>query len=114
MPAIDSPLAARWGEIYLVDGTYELFRHYYALPSARERDGREVAGVRGVLASIPGVVHPGATHGGLGTDHVIESVRTRLWTGYKTGAGIEPDLLAQFQLLEDALSAMGMAVWPMV
>jgi 5'-3' exonuclease len=101
-------------DVHLIDGTYELFRHYYALPSARERDGREVAGVRGVLASILGMVHQGATHVAVATDHVIESFRNRLWTGYKTGAGIEPDLLAQFQLLEDALSAMGIAVWPMV
>ena len=101
-------------DVHLIDGTYELFRHYYALPSARDRDSREVAGVRGVLTSILGMVHQGATHVGVATDHVIESFRNRLWTGYKTGAGIEPDLLDQFQLLEDALSAMGIAVWPMV
>ena len=101
-------------DVHLIDGTYELFRHYYALPSARERDGREVAGVRGVLASILGMIHQGATHVGVATDHVIESFRNRLWTGYKTGAGIEPDLLDQFQLLEDALAAMGIPVWPMV
>ncbi len=101
-------------DVHLIDGTYELFRHYYALPSARDRDGREVAGVRGVLASILGMIDRGATHVGVATDHVIESFRNRLWTGYKTGAGIEPDLLDQFQLLEDALSAMGVAVWPMV
>ena len=101
-------------DVHLIDGTYELFRHYYALPSARDRDGREVAGVRGVLASILGMIHQGATHVGVATDHVIESFRNRLWTGYKTGAGIEPDLLDQFQLLEDAMSAMGVAVWPMV
>jgi 5'-3' exonuclease len=101
-------------DVHLIDGTYELFRHYYALPSARDRDGREVAGVRGVLASILGMIHQGATHVGVATDHVIESFRNRLWTGYKTGVGIEPDLLHQFQLLEDALSAMGVAVWPMV
>jgi 5'-3' exonuclease len=101
-------------DVFLIDGTYELFRHYYALPSARERDGREVAGVRGVLASILGMIHQGATHVGVATDHVIESFRNRLWTGYKTGAGIEPDLLDQFQPLEDALAAMGIPVWPMV
>ena len=101
-------------DVHLIDGTYELFRHYYALPSARDRDGREIAGVRGVLASILGMIQRGATHVGVATDHVIESFRNRLWTGYKTGAGIEPDLLAQFQLLEDALSAMGVTVWPMV
>jgi 5'-3' exonuclease len=101
-------------DVYLIDGTYELFRHYYALPSAREGDGREVAGVRGVLASVSEMIHGGATHVGVATDHVIESFRNRLWPGYKTGADIEPDLLGQFQLLEDALSAMGVAVWPMV
>ncbi len=101
-------------DVHLIDGTYELFRHHYALPSARDRDGREVAAVRGVLASILGMIHQGATHVGVATDHVIESFRNRLWAGYKTGEGIEPDLLAQFQLLEDALSAMGVAVWPMV
>jgi 5'-3' exonuclease len=101
-------------DVHLIDGTYELFRHYYALPSARERDGREVAGVRGVIASILGMIHGGATHVGVATDHVIESFRNRLWPGYKTGAGIEPDLLGQFQPLEDGLSALGVTVWPMV
>jgi 5'-3' exonuclease len=101
-------------DIYLIDGTYELFRHYYALPSARDRDGREVAAVRGVLASVLGMVKGGATHVAVATDHVIESFRNGLWPGYKTGAGIEPDLLAQFSLLEDALSAAGIVVWPMV
>jgi 5'-3' exonuclease len=101
-------------EVHLIDGTYELFRHYYALPSARERDGREVAAVRGVIASVLGMIHGGATHVGVATDHVIESFRNRLWPGYKTGAGIEPDLLGQFQPLEDGLSALGVTVWPMV
>jgi 5'-3' exonuclease len=101
-------------DVYLIDGTYELFRHYYALPSARDRDGREVAAVRGVLASVLGMITGGATHVGVATDHVIESFRNRMWSGYKTGAGIEPDLKAQFPLLEEALSALGVAVWPMV
>jgi 5'-3' exonuclease len=101
-------------DIYLVDGTYELFRHYYALPSARDSDGREVAAVRGVLASVLGMVKGGATYIAVATDHVIESFRNRLWSGYKTGEGIEPDLLAQFPLLEDVLSAAGIIVWPMV
>jgi 5'-3' exonuclease len=101
-------------DVHLIDGTYELFRHYYALPSARERDGREVAGVRGVIASVLGMIHGGATHLGVATDHVIESFRNRLWPGYKTGAGIDPDLLGQFQPLEDGLSALGVMVWPMV
>jgi 5'-3' exonuclease len=101
-------------EIYLVDGTYELFRHYYALPSARDSDGREVAAVRGVLASVLGMMKDGATHIAVATDHVIESFRNDLWPGYKTSEGIEPDLLAQFPLLEDVLSAAGIVVWPMV
>jgi len=101
-------------EIYLVDGTYELFRHYYALPSAKDSDGREVAAVRGVLASVLGMMKGGATHIAVATDHVIESFRNDLWPGYKTGEGIEPDLWAQFPLLEDVLSAAGVVVWPMV
>jgi 5'-3' exonuclease len=106
-----------WGrdlEVYLVDGTYELFRHYYALPSARDQEGREVAAVRGVLASVLGMIRGGATHVAVATDHVIESFRNGLWPGYKTGEGIEPDLLAQFELLEEVLSAAGLVVWPMV
>ncbi|MFZ1918365.1 MAG: 5'-3' exonuclease H3TH domain-containing protein [Terriglobales bacterium] len=101
-------------DIYLVDGTYELFRHYYALPSARDSDGREVAAVRGVLASVLGMMKGGATHLAVATDHVIESFRNALWPGYKTSEGIEPDLLAQFPLLEEVLSAAGIVVWPMV
>jgi 5'-3' exonuclease len=101
-------------EIYLVDGTYELFRHYYALPSARDQGGFEVAAVRGVLASVLGMIRGGATHVGVATDHVIESFRNGLWPGYKTSAGVEPDLLAQFPLLEDTLTAAGVVVWPMV
>ena len=101
-------------DIYLIDGTYELFRHYYALPSARDSDGREVAAVRGVLASVLGMMKSGATHIAVATDHVIESFRNALWPGYKTGEGIEPDLLSQFPLLEDVLAAAGIIVWPMV
>jgi len=101
-------------DIHLIDGTYELFRHYYAMPSARDKDGREVAAVRGVLASIQGMIKGGATHIGVATDHVIESFRNGLWAGYKTSEGVEPDLLAQFQLLEDTLTAAGFVVWPMV
>jgi 5'-3' exonuclease len=101
-------------DIYLVDGTYELFRHYYALPSARDAEGREVAAVRGVLASVQGMIKDGATHIAVATDHVIESFRNELWPEYKTGDGVEPDLLAQFQLLEDTLTAAGFVVWPMV
>ena len=121
MAAVDragtGPIGLCWScalDIYLVDGTYELFRHYYALPSARDEDGREVAAVRGVLASVLGMIKDGATHIAVATDHVIESFRNGLWPGYKTGAGIEPDLFAQFPLLEDVLSAAGIVVWPMV
>src|SRR5687767_2329415 len=101
-------------EIYLIDGTYELFRHYYALPSAKDRDGREVAAIRGVLASVLAMIKGGAKHVAVATDHVIESFRNGLWPGYKTSAGIEPELLAQFHPLEEALSALGIVVWPMV
>jgi 5'-3' exonuclease len=101
-------------DVYLVDGTYELFRHYYALPSARDREGREVAAVRGVLRSLLGMMKVGSTHIGVATDQVIESFRNRLWPGYKTGEGIEPELLAQFPLLEETVSALGVALWPMV
>src|SRR5678816_2232153 len=100
--------------VHLIDGTYELFRHFYALPSVRDRDGREVAAVRGVVASVLGMIQGGATHVGVATDHVIESFRNELWAGYKTGAGIDPELYAQFPLLEEALSALGVVVWPMV
>jgi 5'-3' exonuclease len=101
-------------DVHLIDGTYELFRHYHAMPSARDRDGREVAAVRGVIGSVLGMINAGTRYVGVATDHVIESFRNRLWPGYKTGAGIEPDLLAQFPLLEEALGALGIAVWPMV
>src|SRR3954468_888378 len=101
-------------QVHLIDGTYELFRHFYAVPSARDADGREVGAVRGVVASVLGMINRGATHVGVATDHVIESFRNRMWPGYKTGAGIDPDLLSQFPLLEDALAALGVAVWPMV
>ena len=101
-------------KVYLVDGTYELFRHYYALPAARDRDGMDVAAVRGVLASMLGLIKEGATHIAVATDHVIESFRNSMWPGYKTGEGIEPALLAQFPLLEEVLRAAGIVVWPMV
>src|SRR5258708_7847634 len=101
-------------EVFLVDGTYELFRHYYAVPSARDNQGREVGAVRGVLASVLGMIKGGATHIAVATDHVIESFRNQLWPGYKTSDGVEPELLAQFPLLEDVLSAAGIVVWPMV
>jgi 5'-3' exonuclease len=101
-------------DVYLLDGTYELFRHYYALPPARDADGREVAAVRGVLASVLGMINGGVRYLGVATDHVIESFRNDLWPGYKTSEGVEPELLNQFPLLEDALAALGVAVWPMI
>ena len=101
-------------EIHLVDGTYELFRHYYALPSARDGQGHEIAAARGVLSSVLGMIKSGATHIAVATDHVIESFRNGLWPGYKTSEGVEAALLAQFQLVEDLMKAAGVAVWPMV
>jgi 5'-3' exonuclease len=101
-------------EVHLIDGTYELFRHFYALPSARDQDGREIAAVRGVVGSVLGMFNAGATHLAVATDHVIESFRNDLWPGYKTSAGVDPDLLSQFPLLEEALALAGVVVWPMV
>ena len=100
--------------VHLVDGTYELFRHYYALPPALDREGLDVAAVRGVLASVLGMIKGGATHVAVATDHVIESFRNDLWHSYKTGDGIDAALFAQFSLLEEVLSAAGVVVWPMV
>jgi len=100
--------------VHLIDGTFELFRHFYAVPPAHDRGGMEVGAVRGVVASIRGMVNGGATHVGVATDHVIESFRNQLWPGYKTGDGIDPALWAQFPLLEEALTAYGVLVWPMI
>ena len=99
--------------IHLIDGTYELFRHHFGAPSATDASGRVVGGMRGVLASLLGMLERGVTHMAVATDHVIESFRNDLWPGYKTGDGIDPSLLAQFHPLEDALRAMGVRVWPM-
>jgi len=101
-------------DVHLIDGTYELFRHYYALPSARDKDGREVAAVRGVLNSVLTMINGGAKYMGVATDHVIESFRNAMWPGYKTGEGIEPELFAQFPMLEQGLAELGVVVWPMV
>ena len=100
-------------QVDLVDGTYELFRHFFALPPHLDTDGQDVAAIRGVMSSMLSLLGGGATHVGVATDHVIESFRNRLWAGYKTGEGIEPTLLAQFHPLEDALEALGIKVWPM-
>jgi 5'-3' exonuclease len=99
--------------VHLVDGTYELFRHHFGAPPASDVGGRPVGAVRGVLASVLLMIDHGATHLAVATDHVIESFRNGMYPGYKTGEGIEPDLLAQFHPLEDALRAMGVTVWPM-
>jgi 5'-3' exonuclease len=99
--------------IHLIDGTYELFRCFYGLKRSTQQDDGNGA-VRLVLRTMLQMVEEGATHLGVATDHVIESFRNALWPGYKTGAGIEPALLAQFHPMEDALAAFGFAVWPMV
>src|SRR5262245_54618995 len=101
-------------DVHLVDGTYELFRHYHVVPSSKDADGREMGAVRAVVGSVLGMITAGASHIAVATDHIIESFRNRLWRGYKTGAGIEPDLRAQFTPLEEALAAAGVVVWPMV
>lgn len=99
--------------VHLVDGTYELFRHFYGLRRFTKDKDRPFGAVVGVLNTILQMIEEGATHLGVATDHVIESFRNELWSGYKTGEGIEPALLAQFQPLEAALAAMGVLVWPM-
>ena len=101
-------------EVHLVDGTYELFRHYYARPEHLDPDGVDVGAVRGVVTSVLDLLEDGATHVGVATDHIIESFRNDLWVGYKTGEGIDPVLTAQFEPLEEALRALGVVVWPMV
>ncbi len=101
-------------KVHLVDGTYELFRHYFAVPSHLDPSGREVGATRGVMGSMLQLLRDEATHLAVATDHVIESFRNEMWPGYKSGEGIEPALLAQFPLLEEALEALGLVVWPMV
>jgi 5'-3' exonuclease len=100
--------------VHLIDGTYELFRHFYGLRRFTKDKDRPFGGVVGVLNTVLQMIEEGATHLGVATDHVIESFRNQLWSGYKTGAGIEPALLAQFAPLEAALAALGIAVWPMI
>jgi 5'-3' exonuclease len=100
--------------IHLIDGTYELFRHFYGLRRFNKGEDRPFGAVIGVLNTVLQMIESGATHVGVATDHVIESFRNRLWPGYKTGDGIEPALLAQFHPLEETLAAMGVAVWPMI
>jgi 5'-3' exonuclease len=100
--------------VHLLDGTYELFRHFYGLRRAKQPTDPPLGAVLGLLRTVLQMVEGGATHIGVATDHVIESFRNALYAGYKTGDGIEPSLFAQFHPLEDALAAMGVAVWPMV
>jgi 5'-3' exonuclease len=100
--------------VHLVDGTYELFRHFYGLRRFNKGRDARYGAVVGVLRTVLQMIEQGATHVGVATDHVIESFRNGLWPGYKTGEGVEPALKAQFHPLEDALAAMGVAVWPMV
>ena len=101
-------------DIYLIDGTYELFRYFYAVPSAKDTCGQEIGAVRGVLGSVLSMIEGGATHVGVATDHVIESFRNDLYLGYKTSEGVDPALLSQFPILEEALQSMGVLVWPMI
>jgi len=100
--------------VHLIDGTYELFRHFYGLRRFTKGEDRPYGAVVGVLQTVLQMIEQGATHVGVATDHVIESFRNRLWAGYKTGAGIEPALWRQFHPLEDALVAMGVVTWPMI
>jgi 5'-3' exonuclease len=100
--------------VHLIDGTYELFRHFFAVPSHQDAAGIEVGALRGVLGSLVALLEEGATHVGVATDHVIESFRNDLYPGYKTGEGIDPLLRSQFEPLEDVLEAAGFAVWRMV
>jgi 5'-3' exonuclease len=101
-------------DVYLIDGTYELFRHFFAVPSSKDADGQEIGAVRGVLTSVLSMIDRGATHLGVATDHVVESFRNDLYPGYKTSEGVAPELLSQFPIVEEALVAMGVVVWPMV
>ncbi len=101
-------------DVNLIDGTYELFRHFYAVPAAQDVNGREIGAVRAVLRSVLSMIEHGATHIGVASDHVVESFRNDLYAGYKTSAGVPPALLSQFPVLEEALEAMGVMVWPMV
>ena len=101
-------------DVYLIDGTYELLRHFFAVPAAKDVNGQEIAAVRGVLVSVLSMIERGATHLGVATDHVVESFRNDLYPGYKTSEGVAPELLSQFPILEEALAAMGVVVWPMI
>src|SRR5512135_1704065 len=101
--------------IHLIDGTYELFRNHFGAPPKKAPDGREVGATLGLLRTLYALLSsPGVTHAAVAFDHVIESFRNDLYAGYKTSAGVDPELLAQFSLAEEAIAALGMVVWPMV
>jgi len=100
--------------VHLVDGTYELFRYFFAVPATADVNGQEIGAVRGVLNTVLSMIERGTTHVGVATDHVVESFRNDLYPGYKTSEGVPPELLSQFPILEEALAAMGVMVWPMV
>src|SRR5437763_11898090 len=112
--AADISLPCSHTDIHLVDGTYELFRHFFAVPASTDINGQEIGAVRGVLTSVLSMIGRGATHIGVATDHVVESFRNDLYSGYKTSEGVPHELLSQFPILEEMLEAMGVLVWPMV
>ena len=109
-----APPPAGQFDVHVIDGTYELFRHFFAVPSRKAPDGSEVGALRGVLGNVVMLLEDGATHIAVATDHVVESFRNDLWPGYKDGSGIDPDLLSQFHPTEEALGLLGVTVWPMV
>ena len=109
-----APPPAGQFDVHLIDGTYELFRHFFAVPSRKAPDGSEIGALRGVLGNMVMLLEAGATHIAVATDHVVESFRNDLWPGYKDGSGIDPDLASQFHPTEEALELLGVAVWPMV
>ena len=111
-----SPTEIDWSRmnVHLIDGTYELFRHFFALPSATDKGGQEISAARGVAVSVLSMIEGGATHLGVATDHVVESFRNDLYPGYKTSEGVAAELLSQFPIVEEVLEAMGVVVWPMV
>ena len=100
--------------VFLLDGTYELFRHFFAVPTVTTTEGSEVGATRGVVGSVIAMLEEGVTHLGVATDHVVRSFRNELYSGYKTADGVDPELLQQFHPLEAALCALGVVVWPMV
>jgi 5'-3' exonuclease len=100
--------------VHLIDGTYELFRHFFAVPPAKDGNGQEIGAMRGVLLSVLSMIERDATHLGVATDHVVESFRNDLYPGYKTSEGVDAELLSQFPIIEEALEAMGVVVWPMI